>query len=318
MKTFVLLPLMLVAPSALAQTVVPVVLYQPGRTILSQQITLRGWGSGTIAETDEVAFEGRTSVRVATRNYFQGGIMTLGEPKDLAEKFDDRSNLLRITFLMADSALVLQSSGVGGTRSGRERDLAGTGGGAMGLIVTRAQHRIRVIPPLITKVDSLRLIVTTTDGKKSELYVPVNSSSGVDEHGWRSLAVPLHAIHGFDRTNKIVKEFAMSADTVTTFYVGDIRIVNDTTPIKGEVNVDKLNLALGDEVQLQASGDGGASVLVYQWDFDASDGVQVDSEGPVIKRKFRKAGQFKVTLTISDLYGLKAPFTTSFPVRVNP
>jgi hypothetical protein len=101
-------------------------------------------------------------------------------------------------------------------------------------------------------------------------------------------------------------------------YVGAIDIMNDLTPIRGGVNADKLNLALGDQVKLTAWGDGGASVLLYQWDFDDRDGIQVDSEGLVVTRKFRKAGSFKVTLTVSDLYGLKKPFVTNFPVTVNP
>lgn len=287
----------LAAVGAVAAGQVPTLLYMPGRTIKDQKITLRSWGSGTVAETDEVAFEGTTSIRVSTRNYFQGGIITFTEPKDLAEKFDDKNNLLRFTFLLADQNMRLGTAprGPGGAPP-RGAQAAST-----------AQKGVK----------SLRLIVTTTDFKRSEIYVPIGTSMTMDR-GWKSVAVPLPAITGLDRTNKIIKEIAVSTDNLAILYIGDIRVVRDDTPITGEMSEQSLNLALGDPRVLVANGFGGSSVLVYEWDFDDRDGIQVDMEGQAVQRKFRKAGSFKVTLTIRDLYNLKTPFRTSIPVKVNP
>jgi PKD repeat protein len=163
------------------------------------------------------------------------------------------------------------------------------------------------------------LIVTTTDGKKSEVYVPANTSSATDE-GWKTVSIPLQAITGFDRTNKTIDSIAISGNSTSTFYVGDLRIVDDSTPIRGEFNPDvrEQNLALGDEVTLSAVGFGGASILRYTWDFDDRDGIQVDAEGQTVTRRFRKAGTFTITLTISDYYGLKTPYTATMKVTVNP
>lgn len=164
----------------------------------------------------------------------------------------------------------------------------------------------------------LRLIVTTTDGKKSEAYIPVSSAGSVGNRGWRTIAVPLQAISGFDRTDKVVKSVAFSADATTTFYVGDVRIVNDETPIRGEVSPRTLNREVGAEVTFTGTGTGGSSLLKYTWDFDASDGIGVDAEGQVVRRRFRKAGNYIITLTISDYFGLKTPFTTTVTARINP
>jgi hypothetical protein len=259
-------------------------------------------------------------VRVSTRNYFQGGIMTLGQPVDLAKKYEDKSNLLRLTFFLEDAGWVYGMDAKNARNGRLGGDLVGSGGGATGLRSGKGA-KVTGIPviPFKPKIKQLRMIVSTTDGKKSEIYIPVGTSqSAANALGWRSVAVPLQAINGFDRTNKIVDGIAFSADTYATVYVGEMNVMNDTTPIRGGVNADKLNLALGDEVKLTAWGDAGASVLQYQWDFDDRDGIQVDSEGQVVSRKFRKPGSFKVTLTISDLYGLKKPYVTSFPVTVNP
>src|SRR5690242_6423400 len=78
------------------------VLYAPTRSIKDQGIGLRSWGSGTISETDELAYEGTHSLRVSTRNYFQGGLVAFGAPVNLTSDFSDKNNLLRMTFKVAD------------------------------------------------------------------------------------------------------------------------------------------------------------------------------------------------------------------------
>jgi hypothetical protein len=160
------------------------------------------------------------------------------------------------------------------------------------------------------------VIVTTTDGKKSEAYVPLTTGSA-GERGWSTVAVPLAAINGFDRTNKVVKSIAFAPDDTATFYIGELRIVNDTTPISGEISPASLNIGSGQEVQLRARGMGGSSILKYSWDFDKADGIQVDAEGQNVTRKFRKSGSYTITLTISDYFGLKKPYTTEMKVVVN-
>jgi PKD repeat protein len=163
---------------------------------------------------------------------------------------------------------------------------------------------------------NLRLIVTTSDGKKSEVYVPLDTSSNT-ERGWKSVAIPLQAITGFDRTNKIVKEIAFSGDGTSTFFVGDLRVVNDSTPIHGEIENQSSNFAVGDTVTFHATGSGGASVLKYSWDFGAGNGIATDAVGQTVARKFRKPGKYHITLTITDLYGLKPPYSCSMDVTVN-
>lgn len=162
------------------------------------------------------------------------------------------------------------------------------------------------------------MIVTTTDGKRSEVYLPVNSSVASLQEGWRSVGVPLQAISGFDRTNKVLQSVAFSGDVTGTFYIGAIGIINDPTPIKGDVNVHDVNLALGDEYQFTGRGDAGSTPLKYSWDFGGNPEILVDAEGQTVYRKFRKAGDYTITLTISDLYGLKKPYSTKIHVHVNP
>lgn len=317
------------------------VLYAPGRSVKDQGIALTNWGSGTIAETDETALEGTTSVRISTRNYFQGGRMVF-QPIDLASATSNKDNLLMFHIKVAEDTSSGGGDSAGGGSKGGPAPGLGSGGGPRGGGSGRrgggggggratgdggegnargggggsprgggGGETLKALP-----LKTLRVIVTTTDGLKSEAYVPVANNANKD--GWRQFALPLQAISGFERTNKTVKEIALSGDATGTFWIGEIRVINDSTPIQGDVNVRELNLALGDEVELSAYGFAGASSLVYSWDFDSSDGIQVDSEGQFVRRRFRKAGNFVITMTVSDKYGLKQPYSTTINVLVNP
>ncbi len=324
-KGLVLLAVGALAVSAWSQS--SGVFYAAGRSIADQNIKLSGWGSGTIVEADEMAYQGVNSLRVTTRNFFQGGIMTLGNPIDLNSSFPVKSNLLRLTFRVVDSNTKL-GGGEGGRGGpavgGAEGGEGGAGGqrggpGGPGRAGTEGGQGAPAGGASATSdatLKNVRLIFTTTDGLRSEVYVPI--ATGKSSSDWRSAAVPLQAITGFERTNKTIQSVAISGDATTTFYVGDMRVINDTTPITGDANVRDLNLALGDEVDLYAVGAGGASVLRYTWDFDDKDGIQVDAEGQAVRRKFRKPGKFVITVTISDKYGLKNPYTTKINVTVNP
>jgi hypothetical protein len=318
------------------------ILYSPVRQIGDQNIALRPWGSGTIAETQEIAYEGVNSLRVSTRNPFMGGVVLFNATPDLSSSFQDKHNLLRFAVRVADGSLTLGGGtpppGAGGRGDGGDMaglaggppgalGQGGRGGGPGGLGQAGAPPGVGGQGAQATGTPALRTIrfvITTTDGKKSEAYVPL-TTGGAGERGWRHISLPLQAITGFERTNKIIKEIAFSGDDTATFYVGDIRVINDTTPITGSImGPERHNLALGDEIDLIGQGFGGSSVLRYIWTFSREGEAgqvqpgRVDAEGQAIRRRFRQPGTYTVTLTVLDKYGLKNPHTSSIRVVVNP
>ena len=331
-------------------------LYRPGISLKDQAISLRSWGSGICSETEEDAYEGTSSIRVTTKNLFQGGILTWEKPVDLASSFPDKANLLRITFKSLDATVSTGGGGAiggggkgggkggggfaggfgagadggqgrggapGGSGSGQGRPGApGAGGAGLGGGggATAAPSTLKM----------MRIIINTTDGMKSEAFVPAATTVSVDR-GWKQAGIPLQAIKGFDKTNKIVKTISFSGDVSTAFYLGDIRVINDRTPIKAETSFKTAVIGINNELTFSATGYGGSSVLKYTWDFDDADGIQADAEGQVVKYRFRTAsndqknpaslrpnGEFTVTLTVSDTYGLKDPYVTTIKVKVNP
>lgn len=312
-----ILPFALSAASAaaMAQT-----LYEGTSPLAAQSLALRSWGSGTARETDEAAFVGSASIRVSSRNYFQGGILVFSKPVDLSGAFSDTANLLQ--FAVRLPARAAAAGGTGGGKTGGKIGAGdegggptsggvgsgGGGGGGGGAPAASGE---------LAQLESLRIVITTTDGKKSEAYLDVRTAVA-DAKGWARVGIPLNAITGFSATNKAVQSIAVSCDAVATVYIGEIRILNDPTPVYGEPNFAELNLALGDQVTFRATGSAGSTPARFLWDFDASDGIQADAEGAVVRRKFRKAGTYTVTLTTVDAYGLKKPHSSTVRVVVNP
>lgn len=315
---------------AFAQTI-----YNPTRPVKDQGMSLKSWGSGTIAETDETAFEGTTSIRISSRNYFQGGIMLFGTPVDLSQPYSVKENLLQFTMHVPGMTAggggggkgtggAKGGGGLGSLGSGDNGDQAGGGkggaGGGKGSIGASGGGNTAGGGTTVSStatLEKVRLVVTTSDGMRSEAFMDVKGRVA-DAKGWMKASIPLQAISGLEKTNKQVTSIALSGDAVSTFYIGEIDVMSDTTPIYGEINQGDLNLALGDIVTFVGNGYAGSTPVVYQWDFDSADGIQTDASGQVIKRKFRKPGDFVVTLTITDAYGLKAPYKTSIKVTVNP
>lgn len=300
-------------------------LYSPTRPAKDQGITLKGWGSGTVSETDELAYEGTSSIRVSSRNFFQGGIISFAKAISLADAAKNKDNLLYLTLQVpglgntlgggsgrgaaggpgaAGAAGAAGGAGAVGTSGGGRGEGAGAGGAAGAAADTQNLKKVRVV-------------ISTSDGKKSEAYLDLTSMRP-DAKGWFSAGVPLQGINGFDKTNKDVTAVAISGDTSATIYLGEMKILNDPTPIYGETTIREMNLAIGDERSFSAYGYGGSSALRYTWDFDSADGIAVDAEGQTVTRRFRKPGKYVITVTISDIYGLKKPFQTTINVEVNP
>lgn len=207
------------------------------------------------------------------------------------------------------------SSGpAGGGPAGGGFSPGGKRGGAGGQNGQDSKNNLITIPTRPLKM--IRLVISTSDGLKSEAYLPADVPA--NQQGWSQIAIPVSAINGFGRTNKQVVGVAISGDQPTSVYLGELKVVNDPTPITGQINDTAVNLAVGDTLTLSASGYGGATILKYEWDFNYTGGTFVDeAEGQAINHTFNKPGTFKVMVRISDKYGKKASYENAVTITVN-
>jgi len=289
-----------------------------GQPLANSGGSVVSWGGGKIEETTEASLAGGRSLKIETGNLFQGGVVKFGAPADLGAFAASKKDLLTLGVFIVDFSGVSGSSGGSEGGSGGGGMFSG-GGGRRGGMSAGGQRGGGETPPAtagstaIPRLERLRLVITTTDGKLSEAMLPVRSAGK-----WVQAGIPVSMIPGFAKTNKVIQSIAVSGDAPSYFYVGEIKVSTDESPIQGHIHNEALNIGKGTEVVLQGSADGGATPLIFSWDFNSRDGVQEDSTGAAVRHKFRAPGTFQVTLTVKDIYGIKTPWVGTLNITVNP
>ena len=297
-----------------------------GQPLANSGGSVVSWGGGKIEETQETSLAGGRSLKVETSNMFQGGVLKLGAPVDLSAFAASNKDLLTFGLFVVDFSGASAGSGgsgtanPGGAMGGRGGAMgAGGGGGSRGGALVGggggapAGGSSGGGSTEVPRMQNMRVVITTTDGKRSEAVLPIRSAGK-----WIQAGIPVGKIPGFAKTNRTIQSVAIAADAPTYFYVGEIRVTQDVSPIQGQIHNTALNVGKGTEVVLQGTADGGVTPLEFVWDFNSTDGVQEEATGQAVRHKFRQPGTFKVTLTVRDIYGIKQPWVGTLDVTVNP
>ena len=287
-------------------------------------ITLRSWGAGTIEDSTETTFVGSRSIKVLTRGMLSGGWVVFSTPIDLRADLNAPDKAMRFTLRFAGT-----SGGAGGPGFGGGGGLTGEGGGpqapgGFGGPGAPAGGGQTITPTL----RELRLIIETSDGKRTETVVPLQNLR-TDESGWQSLSVPLRAIAGLRETNGQIAKIGFFGDTTGVFYIGEIRTLSESGPIPGYMAIqntfgsvftsrsqERLSIASGDELIFFGVAENVSTPVEYRWSF-GDDPSQVDGTGQVVRRRFPKRGNYTVHLTIADPLGVRPPATAKIQIQVN-
>jgi len=253
-------------------------------------LKIGSWGSGKFEEDPRLTYSGSRSLKVSGRSLYDGVRIDFPEPRDITTYFDGTAGYLQVVAKFRVQAEESMYGGMG--YSGAYDTTAST---------SKPVRRVRVAAAL--------------DGVWLEGQVPL-SACRVGEDGWMHVSIPLSAM----KSNKEIKEARLKRLVITgdgnePFYIGAIRLMTDDNPIQVFRNDDQY-VAARDDVMFRASCEPGAAAVKYSWDFDASDGIQEDSVGEVVYHPYRKSGDYTVTLTVSDLFGVKKAVSTTSKVTV--
>jgi hypothetical protein len=308
-------------------------------------ITLRSWGAGTIEDSTETTFVGSRSIKVLTRGTLSGGWVVFNTPVDLRADLNAPDKVMRFTLRFAGTSGGAMGGGAGGPQApgglggpgGAPRGGPGFGGG--GLLGEGGGPQApggfggpgapagggQTITPTLRE---LRLIIETSDGKRTETVVPLQNLR-TDESGWQSLSVPLRAIAGLRETNGQIAKIGFFGDTTGVFYIGEIRTLSESGPIQGYMAIqntfgsvftsrsqERLSIASGDELIFFGVAENVSTPVEYRWSF-GDDPSQVDGTGQVVRRRFPKRGNYTVHLTIVDPLGVRSPATAKIQIQVN-
>ncbi|MFQ3610017.1 MAG: PKD domain-containing protein [Fimbriimonadales bacterium] len=310
-------------------------LYQ-GQPAEQAGLTLRNWGAGTIEDSTETTFVGSRSLKVMTRGMFSGGWVEFQNPVDLRADLGATDKVMRFALRFPGTV-----TGGGGAMGGGPRGGAGdfgemgsgprggpqSGGGLSGPGAPGAPGGGGGQQTSAPTMSEVRIILQTTDGKKTEFMLPLQNIRP-DDAGWQSVSIPLAGIPGLRETNGQIRRIAIAGDSIGVFYVGEIRVLSEQTPIQGYMVVQnafggtftsrsdaRIVIAGNDELTFIGVSEAGNQPVVFRWSFE--DPNQVDGEGQVVRRRFPRRGTYTVYLTIADPFGKRAPTTTKMEIQVN-
>lgn len=147
--------------------------------------------------------------------------------------------------------------------------------------------------------------------------MPNDIEDGANSNRWISVAVPLSEMKfAGDAGSATLKSVAIAGDDYADFYVGQIRLVTDDTPITCFAG-DQQDVAAGDEVDLHGTATGGVSSLNYGWDFDAKGAFTEQATGKDVTTQYQAGDRdYTVMLTVTDADGVKKPATCKTVIHV--
>ncbi|HLJ54277.1 MAG TPA: hypothetical protein VKT77_04505 [Chthonomonadaceae bacterium] len=312
---------------------VSLVIYR-GDSLQTSGISLGAWGSGSVETDTSKVFNGTESIKLVTHGLYQGGAINLTRPVNLGPYLGNKANYLTVALYVPPpinnpggpggggigSPSVGGSPGLsgypgygGGSSGGPYGGGKGPGLGGGGQIQTQKNR----------KLENLRIVMVSTGGKTIEAMLPLENAT--EEEGWKILSIPVALIPNLTADDAQIQSLRLFGDAPTTLNVGSIGVVEDNSPIQLEPINDKTVQRLA-RYQYLATASAGVTPLVFSWDWNAADGIQDETRGHNVTHVFRRASvddqgrttDFVVTVTVSDLYGIKAPAKTSFKVHVTP
>lgn len=263
-----------------------------GEDPTAEGISLGGWGSGGAVKTQEQRLEGAWGIKITTQGLFSGGKIEFAQPVTLFADGNDANRYLQFTFLFIganDKVLVNPAASTEYTWTDVE-------------------------PYWKPKANKMRFVFVSDTGATVEVQEPTGAIDPDDN--WMRLAVPVSKMRGKDDAKGfLMKRLLIFTDVPVTFYLGSMKLVTDTDPITVDP-IDDRTVAIMDPQYFVASTKGGVSSLKYSWDFDSSNGIQAESTDRIAKTFYSKGGDYTVTLTVSDVDGIKAPVTVTTVITV--
>ena len=258
-----------------------------GQSAADVGIALGPWGSGSAEESIERVLANSKSIKIVSQGFYSGGRIDFSTPVLLYSESPASTEYLRLLIHFPSTVAV----------------------------PNLLEYAEAVVRP---KVGKLRLVLYPDGENQSaiEIIIPVTTE---DQDGWWPIAAPLSALKLPPGSKDLrIRRMLIFSDLSDTFYVGEIRVINDTVPIKVEpLEPQPTQTQANYPVVLTAIANGGVTPLAFYWDFNQTDGLQEDAYGLQVAHAYRKAGEYTVTLIVKDVFGVKKEAIATVPVTVN-
>jgi hypothetical protein len=291
-----------------------------------------GWGGGKVEFSDKQNFGGgKYSMKVTSGGPYEGARIDFATPTDLGvlSSNPNRFLVLRIIAPVADQPAPKTPDTSTPTDTTNQNvslpsefppaRLASLDTDAQARVFTVQNDQPAATPPDTTvptsAVPRIHIVFLFDNGMKADMMRDVPAPA--TDPNWVHVSIPLAAIPIPQGTTDALKLKSMwvAGDAPSVFYLGGVDLLTDDTPITCSAGDDQ-SVSPGDQVSFEANADGGVANLTYQWDYDTKDQFVDQDEGRTVNHTYKKAGTYKVTLTVDDVDGIKKAAVSTVTVKV--
>ncbi|MBI3947854.1 MAG: PKD domain-containing protein [Armatimonadetes bacterium] len=293
----------------------PIILYS-GQSLAAHGITVGGWGGGTAEESTERPMHTDRSLKLKTRDFYQGGRIDLQKPVDLAEVLREPNAYLVMTVQPTMSAQG-QGAGMGMPMGGMDPSAGGVGMPPMGGVGMDpgVQQTQGGVPP----IKRFRAVFIGPGGALETHSV---GELRFNRGEWKTFGIPLVGLREKVGRSFPVNRILLSADAPDVVFIGGIDLTTDNQVINAQCQARQTSdIRKNVPVTFTALADSGVTAVRFSWDFDAKNGVQEEAIGPSVRHSFPKPGRYTITLTAAPEEGdwnTKAPSVQTVEIEVVP
>jgi hypothetical protein len=160
----------------------------------------------------------------------------------------------------------------------------------------------------------MRLVLFTDKGRAVAQSVPIDDQ-WKDAGGWYRVSYPLSRFVGAQGASRL-QAVGVYTDEADTFYLGQVRLISDTAPVKATIKGDPNNTTTGKVIDFSIAFSGGYLDPKVSWDFNDADGIQKQAAGTKVKYLYTKPGDYMVTATVEDRTGVQTAFQKQYGVHI--
>jgi hypothetical protein len=168
-------------------------------------------------------------------------------------------------------------------------------------------------PPPPPPLNFIRVVITTDSGATAECIRAVSQPLGTS--AWSNISFPLSLFNlpAADATKLKLKSVMIAGDIPARFYLGYAHVVADSQPIAASILGDA-DVAPGAVANWSFLINPGASNV--KWDWKVDDGTPDQPGVQTVQHTFAKTGVYHVSLTVTDVDGIKPPVTATMKIVV--
>ena len=155
--------------------------------------------------------------------------------------------------------------------------------------------------------NAFRVQLTTDKGAAVLADYPIYPATR-ESDGWVKVAFPLSEFRGpiGDQLDRI----AIFAERSDVIYIGEVKLALNTAALEASPAAYPGTAQAGEAVTFLANATAGDAPIEAVWDFDNSNGVQVEATGTRVVNVYNKPGDYEATVTIRDATGANAESRT--------